>query len=128
MRSCIYCGKELKDGEVCDCPQSAAHRRAKETEAKKAESGTDTSGKDYKYNPNYNSSSYQTGYTKKESKFTQAWNRFKMKRSVHKAERSGKSFFMIISEKQGRLKTKDSDVRPDGERRQSDRGRFPTRS
>lgn len=98
MRSCIYCGKELKDGEVCDCPQSAAHRRAKETEAKKAESGTDTSGEDYKYNPNYNSSSYQTGYTKKESKFTQAWNRFKMKRSVHKAERSGKSFFSSLAE------------------------------
>ena len=29
MRSCIYCGRELEKGEVCDCPQSVAHRAGK---------------------------------------------------------------------------------------------------
>lgn len=30
MRSCIYCGRELEKGEVCDCPQSVAHRAGKQ--------------------------------------------------------------------------------------------------
>lgn len=96
MRSCIYCGKELEKGEVCDCPQSVAHRKAKETN-----SGSSASEKSYStagdssgsYNTNHNSTSYQTGYTKKESRAKHAWNRYKMKRSVHRSSSNPKGFF-----------------------------------
>jgi hypothetical protein len=33
MRSCIYCGRELEKGEVCNCPQSYAYRQRKESAA-----------------------------------------------------------------------------------------------
>ena len=36
MRECIYCGRQLEKGEVCDCAMSVAKRREREA-AKKAE-------------------------------------------------------------------------------------------
>lgn len=81
MRSCIYCGRELEKGEVCNCPQSAARRNAKNNNTSSAESGSEKKESN-SYNPNYNQNTYTTGYTQKESKAKRAWERHKMKRSV----------------------------------------------
>lgn len=104
MRSCIYCGKELEKGEVCDCPQSVAHRAAKEqrnntyksTSENEYRSNADNSSNSY--NKTYNSTSYRTGYTKKESKAKQAWDRHKMKRFVHRSSKNTKGFFRNLIE------------------------------
>ena len=49
MRSCIYCGRELAPGEVCSCPQSVAHRNAKQAEQSDTDSAnTDKDGKESK--------------------------------------------------------------------------------
>lgn len=80
MRSCVYCGRELEKGEVCNCPASAARRNAAE---KTSDSEHKRDGNSY--NPNYNKNTYTTGYTKKESKFKQAWERHKMKKNVRTA-------------------------------------------
>lgn len=93
MRSCIYCGRELAPGEVCSCPQSIAHRNAKQTEQSGTDSvNTDKDGKETKKkdkkekkekkhfgreksyaktNHEYNADNagYRTGYTQKESAF-----------------------------------------------------------
>lgn len=53
MRSCIYCGKELKDKEVCQCPQSVKMRAEKASQQTSGDSAN----------------TYQTGYMKKEGKF-----------------------------------------------------------
>lgn len=95
MRSCIYCGKELEKGEVCDCPQSVAHRNAKNN-ASAAENGERENNS---YDPNYSQSTYQTGYTKKEGKAKQAWNRHKMKRSVNRSgENVSKNLFAVVKQ------------------------------
>ena len=92
MRSCIYCGRELEKGEVCDCPQSVAHRAGKQqssaerknetkTEDKKSDKKQEKTQANYS-NPYKTETSYKTGYAGTESKFERA----KIK---HKA-RSGK--------------------------------------
>ena len=45
MRSCIYCGRELEKGEVCDCPQSVAHRAGKQQSSAKRKNETKTEDK-----------------------------------------------------------------------------------
>ena len=87
MRSCIYCGKELEKGEVCNCAQSTARRQSKT-----ADNGQNT---DSSYSTNYGTgdaqysqTSYRTGYTKKESRIKRAWERFKMKRAIKRTYRN----------------------------------------
>lgn len=45
MRSCIYCGRELEKGEVCDCPQSVAHRAGKQQSSAERKNETKTEDK-----------------------------------------------------------------------------------
>ena len=93
MRSCIYCGRELEKGEVCDCPQSVAHRAGKQqssaerknetkTEDKKSDKKQEKTQANYS-NPYKTETSYKTGYAGTESKFERA----KIK---HKEKRQGK--------------------------------------
>ncbi len=84
MRSCIYCGRELKDGEVCSCPQSAAHRARRTggetsgTDSKKASGGKHTN-----YQSSYRTdTSYRTGYSEKQSRFGRMKQRFNAHRAV----------------------------------------------
>ena len=71
MRSCIYCGRELEKGEVCDCPQSVAHRAGKQqssaerknetkTEDKKSDKKQEKTQANYS-NPYKTETSYKTG-------------------------------------------------------------------
>ena len=82
MRSCIYCGRELEKGEVCDCPQSVAHRVGKQqssverknetkTEDKKSDKKQEKTQSNYS-NPYKTETSYKTGYAGTESKFERA--------------------------------------------------------
>lgn len=64
MRSCIYCGRDLKDGEICDCPTAQAKRNAK----KASSHNTEDNRKDAKNHKQYNTS-YQTGYVRKDGPF-----------------------------------------------------------
>lgn len=90
MRSCIYCGRELEKGEVCNCAQSTARRQAKANE----NNSNTNSDKTYEANntgyenTHYGGTSYRTGYTRRESKLKHAWERFKMKRAVKRANSS----------------------------------------
>lgn len=69
MRSCIYCGKELGDGELCSCPRASARRAAKNNENK-----TDTNGE-------AKGGYYRTGYTQQDGRIKRGWHRFKTKRA-----------------------------------------------
>ncbi len=93
MRSCIYCGKELKEGEQCDCPQSAAHRKAKAEKTADAQSGTKAGTANDNSGFDGTNGTYRTGYTKKESKIKHAWDRHKMKQRVKCNNTNAKSFF-----------------------------------
>lgn len=55
----MYCGSELKQGEICNCQGAAAHRARKQT-------------------------SYKTGYAGKDSKFERARTRYKTKKAARK--------------------------------------------
>ena len=89
MRSCIYCGKELEKGEVCSCPQSEARRRAQNDS--NHQSTENSYGTNYNtYDTQTSQTSYRTGYTKKESKIKRMWERFKMKRSIKRANRQSR--------------------------------------
>ena len=81
MRSCIYCGRDLKDGEVCNCPGAQARRNAKEasgnsSEQKYTQQNTQSqaernTNKSHKYN-----NSYQTGYVRNDGPFKRARDKF----------------------------------------------------
>ena len=73
MRICVYCGKELGQGEVCDCKMSVQIRSEKK----------DTPHNDKTQNDNY----YRTGYTKPKSRLKRKWERFKNKQSARKNSR-----------------------------------------
>lgn len=76
MRSCIYCGKELKPGEVCDCPQSAARRKNNESTSNNRQA-------EYN-NPYKTETSYKTGYAGKDNRFERAKARRNAKRAAKK--------------------------------------------
>ena len=69
MRSCIYCGKELEKGELCNCSTAVNKRNAKAQDTASSDSNNN-------YNSYNNSNSYHTGYTKRENPFKSAWNRY----------------------------------------------------
>lgn len=70
MRSCIYCGRDLKDGEACECPTAQAKRNAKKASADNTDDKRKTSDKQY-------NTSYQTGYVRKDGPFK------KLKDKIH---------------------------------------------
>lgn len=83
MRSCIYCGRELKDGEVCSCPRSQARRAAKSANnnayTAHSENGSEQ-GSNY----------YRTGYTKNDGRIKRRWHKFKTQRAERRNRRSYK--------------------------------------
>ena len=85
---CIYCGRDLEKGEVCNCPQSAAYRAAKE-KSSQTKSETKESHKSYNSNPYRTENSYRTGYAGRESKFERVKTRFHTKRAAKKSTRNG---------------------------------------
>lgn len=96
MRSCIYCGRDLEKGEVCMCPQSVARR------AKNAQSASGASAEakaDKKSNTSHfdERTTYKTGYTKHQSKFKRAWNKYKIRRESRKSVDAGGFFRELIS-------------------------------
>ena len=112
MRSCIYCGKELAPGEVCSCPQSVAHRNAKQSEQEQSASGNTDSKKEAKEEAkkekkekkhfgskrerrqNYSAedSGYRTGYTQNESAFKHSYYRAKAKRAARRNSIDSRNF------------------------------------
>ena len=99
MRSCIYCGRELEKGEVCDCPQSVAHRAGKQqssaerknetkTEDKKSDKKQEKTQANYS-NPYKTETSYKTGYAGTESKFERAKIKHKARKAARKAKANG---------------------------------------
>lgn len=94
MRSCIYCGRELKDGEVCNCAGAVARRNAKEHTSQTSATSQSTQ---YDNQPNNNtagtqSNSYRTGYTHQDSAFKNAWEKrkakFRARKNAHHATKS----------------------------------------
>lgn len=96
MRSCIYCGRELADGEQCNCAKAAARRAAKnggndnvrQSAAQDSQSGSQNSQQ---------SGVYRTGYTEHENPFKHAWSRHKTKRQARKARPSNGEMRGIFS-------------------------------
>lgn len=99
MRSCIYCGRELKQDEVCNCPQSAARRAAKNNTSSKSSraDGNKQNTKQENYrNPYRTETSYKTGYAGNESKFERAKNKYRTRRAARKSKTekvNAKGFF-----------------------------------
>lgn len=91
MRSCIYCGKELKDKELCDCRTAVLKRMEKEK-------------REYTEKKNENAKTYyRTGYTKKDNRIKHFIDRLKSKYYIRKNQRqhavnskTGKSIFHYI--------------------------------
>lgn len=75
MRSCIYCGRDLNQGEVCNCPQAVARRNAKQD--------SDTNSQSTAYNQN-NQNTYHTGYTAQQSRAKHSWEKHKAKSQARK--------------------------------------------
>lgn len=95
MRSCIYCGRELEKGEVCNCPQSAARRIQKQQESENAKNNTK------KTESESGRTTYKTGYTGRQSKFDRAKGRYKARKAERTAESSKgavKTFFNFVKE------------------------------
>ena len=83
MRSCIYCGRDLADGEQCECPKAAARRASKS--GQNTQGGQDTQkGQSAQSNQNNQGGYYRTGYTQKDSWFKRASDRMKTKRAARK--------------------------------------------
>lgn len=90
MRSCIYCGRDLKDGEQCNCPGAVARRRAKEA-ASGGQSAEDSAGRRYtpdSENKNNNDSSYHVGYMHRDNIIKEKWQNFRAKARARKNARS----------------------------------------
>lgn len=91
MRSCVYCGRELEKGEVCDCPQSVARRMKNQNGAEenaKAEENTKDSEK----------TTYRTGYTGHRSRFDRAKERRRAKREAAGSDGSLNNLFAFVKE------------------------------
>lgn len=97
MRSCIYCGRELEKGEVCNCPQSAARRMQKQSESSNAGTNNEKTGKEQSGGSR---TTYKTGYTGSRSRFDRAKERYKAKKTVKHPSTGGgaKAFFDFVKE------------------------------
>lgn len=87
MRTCMYCGKELKKDEICNCSGASAHRaRKQEDEDKKRDSK----------NPYRTETSYKTGYAGTDSKFERARTRYKAKKAASRNIPDKEGFWRYI--------------------------------
>ncbi len=86
MRSCMYCGRELADGEQCSCAGAAARRAAKS--GANGSGGYGASGQNPQSEQNKQGGYYRTGYTQTENPLKRLWNRYKTKRRAAKAGRA----------------------------------------
>lgn len=82
MRSCIYCGRDLADGEQCQCPTAAARRAAKRGQSQNTQSSQGTQNTEF--NRTDQGGYYRTGYTQNDSWFKRTHDRMKTKRAVRK--------------------------------------------
>lgn len=94
MRSCIYCGRELKKGEMCTCSESVARRNAKNSSTQKTENTQKTDSKTYR-NPYKTETSYKTGYAGKENWYERAKTKANTKKAAKKSRNNidAKGFF-----------------------------------
>lgn len=74
MRSCAYCGRDLQDGEQCNCPGAVARRENKKNNTNSYANK----------NHNDNRTSYHTGYTQKENPLKRAWKKNRMKAAARR--------------------------------------------
>ncbi len=101
MRSCIYCGRELEKGEVCQCPQSAAYRQRKNSssdahsktraadDVKQNTSESKSSNNKNKHgNQNRTETSYKTGYVGKDSFFERKRDKYRAKKAARTSSRA----------------------------------------
>lgn len=87
MRTCMYCGKELKEGERCDCYMSRQRRGETDT-AQNTDKGDNKKEKERKKT---NNTSYKTGYAGSDNRFERARDRYRAKKEARK--NAGKSGF-----------------------------------
>lgn len=116
MRSCIYCGKELAQGEKCTCRQSTERRNASNpengyTESEKKQKSTYADSDNHTYSTDKGSSAdnssshvyseyndptrtkYRTGYTNNDSLFKRMREKSKAKRSARRTSGASKNQF-----------------------------------
>ena len=89
MRSCIYCGRELGDGEKCNCAKAAARRAAKDGGGESAQTAQTTqttqseqTGQNAQSGQNEQGGYYRTGYTGNDGWFRRTRDRVRTKRAV----------------------------------------------
>lgn len=87
MRTCMYCGKELKEGERCDCYMSRQRRGETDT----AQNTDKDENKKEKEKKKTNNTSYKTGYAGSDNRFERARDRYRAKKEARK--NAGKSNF-----------------------------------
>lgn len=86
VRSCIYCGKELKKDEQCTCPTAVAKRMAHTSDTNNTKDNSANSGSAYSYSTKNNT--YHTGYTKKENPIKSAWRTYLQRKKAARANNS----------------------------------------
>lgn len=83
MRSCIYCGRELEKGEVCQCPQSVAYRQRKNNSSDTHRNTQKHKKSDKSYGGgNREETSYKTGYAGGDSFFERRRDRYRAKKAA----------------------------------------------
>lgn len=95
MRSCIYCGRELEKGEVCNCPGAAARRSANSTNNTNNTAHSDTNGQTQNNQSSHNSynNTYHTGYTARENPVKRAWERRRTRATARRNSGEHKHFW-----------------------------------
>lgn len=93
MRSCIYCGRELEKGEVCNCAGAAARRTSTSDTSNNSQSNTtnQTNYNNYNTTNNTTNNTYHTGYTERENPVKRAWERRRTKATARKNSRGNYS-------------------------------------
>ena len=92
MRTCMYCGRELGEGEKCDCSASRARRGETFEQAQSSadnDSGVKAEQKTEKKTEK--KTRYSTGYAGGDNRFERARDRYRAKRAAKKD--SGDGFF-----------------------------------
>lgn len=87
MRTCMYCGRELKQDEVCNCSGAESHRARKQGDNKKSREHE---------NPYRTETSYRTGYAGKDSKFERARTRYRTKKAARRNTSDKEGFLRYI--------------------------------
>lgn len=87
MRTCMYCGKELAEGEKCNCYASRVRRgETFKSEKKEPDENINTEPKNEKKEKK---TRYQTGYAGNDNRFERARDRYKAKKAARKNREGG---------------------------------------